>query len=142
MKNQFDLVIASSGGYPKDINFIQAHKSIHHASAFVKNKGILIMLSECRDGIGNDSFLKFFKQKDDTKTLFEKLTNNYDGNGGTALSLKEKTERINIYIFTKLSKEICTQIGVKKINLRQIQDFLEKEKGTIGVINNSSILIK
>ncbi|NJK98532.1 MAG: DUF2088 domain-containing protein, partial [Bacteroidales bacterium] len=27
---QYDLVIASSGGYPKDINFIQAHKSVHH----------------------------------------------------------------------------------------------------------------
>jgi nickel-dependent lactate racemase len=29
---QFDLVVASAGGFPKDINFIQAHKSIHNAA--------------------------------------------------------------------------------------------------------------
>ncbi|MCK4881205.1 MAG: DUF2088 domain-containing protein, partial [Bacteroidales bacterium] len=32
-ERQFDLVVASAGGYPKDINFIQAHKSIHNAAS-------------------------------------------------------------------------------------------------------------
>lgn len=40
-EKQYDLVIASSGGYPKDINFIQGHKSVHHAAAFVKDGGNL-----------------------------------------------------------------------------------------------------
>ena len=36
----YDLVVASAGGYPKDINYIQAHKSIHNAASFVKDGGM------------------------------------------------------------------------------------------------------
>ncbi len=60
-KGQFDLVIASAGGYPKDINFIQAHKSIHNAASFVKNGGKLVIFAECRDGIGKPGFMDLFQ---------------------------------------------------------------------------------
>ena len=41
---QYDLVVASAGGYPKDINYIQAHKSIHNAASFVKDGGTLVII--------------------------------------------------------------------------------------------------
>ena len=41
----YDLVLASCGGFPKDINLIQSHKAIHNAAAFVRDGGRLVMLS-------------------------------------------------------------------------------------------------
>lgn len=44
-----DLVIASAGGYPKDMNFYQASKATENALAACKEDGVLIALLECRD---------------------------------------------------------------------------------------------
>jgi len=59
----FDLVIASPGGYPKDINFYQAQKAITHACLFAKPKGVIILAAECRDGMGSRKFEQFLESK-------------------------------------------------------------------------------
>lgn len=59
----FDLVIASPGGYPKDINFYQAQKAITHACLFSKPGGIIILVAECRDGMGSHKFEHFLASK-------------------------------------------------------------------------------
>jgi len=43
-----ELVVVSCGGFPKDINFIQAHKSIQNAFQAVKEGGVILVLAECR----------------------------------------------------------------------------------------------
>jgi lactate racemase len=48
-KERADLVIASAGGYPKDINFYQTVKTTYNAAQAVKPGGTVILLSECRD---------------------------------------------------------------------------------------------
>jgi lactate racemase len=60
----FDLVIASPGGYPKDINFYQAQKAITHACLFSKPNGVIILAAECRDGMGSKKFEHFLGSKD------------------------------------------------------------------------------
>lgn len=51
-----DLVVASQGGYPKDVNLYQAQKGLAHASIVVKEGGVIILLAECAEGIGEDLF--------------------------------------------------------------------------------------
>lgn len=138
---QYDLVVASSGGYPKDINFIQAHKSVHHAAAFVKDGGTLIVLAECIDKIGSNYFMKYL-EAGSFKAAFAMLEKNYEGNGGTALSMMTKTQRINIQMLTTLDDSACKTLGVKKLNEDDVQGTIDAEKGNIAVIRNASILVK
>jgi len=138
---QFDMVIASSGGYPKDINFIQAHKSVHHSAAFVKDGGTLIVLAECRDGIGTDTFLPLFKASS-WNQMFDLLSRKYEGNGGTALAMKAKSNRINIHMMTSLDKETCDLMGAGKTDIEQISRLLITHKGSLAVIDNASMLIR
>ena len=140
-QEQFDLVIASCGGYPKDINFIQAHKAIHNASAFVKEGGKLIMLSECIDGIGSDFFMKYFRFGS-FNIAFSALESNYEGNGGTALAMMLKTKRIQILMLTALDEKDCNLLSVKKIKGKGITDLIAQEKGSLAVITNASMLVK
>jgi lactate racemase len=137
----YDLVIASSGGYPKDINFIQGHKSVHHAAAFVKDGGTLIVLSACVDQIGSDYFMKYL-EAGSFEAAFALLENNYEGNGGTALSMMLKTKRIHIHMLTSLDEATCATLGVTKINESGIQRIIDAEQGKIAVIRNASILVK
>jgi lactate racemase len=139
--DQYSMVVASSGGYPKDINFIQTHKSIHHAAAFVKDGGTLLVLSECIDGIGSDYFMKYMVAGS-FEAAYAILDNNYEGNGGTALSMMIKTKRIRICMLTSLDEDTCKQIGVIKLNKEEVQRILLEEGGSIAVIQNANILVK
>jgi len=46
---QADIVIASAGGYPKDINLYQSQKTIDNAVYAMKPGGIAIILADCPD---------------------------------------------------------------------------------------------
>jgi nickel-dependent lactate racemase len=49
VKEQADVVIASGGGYPKDINLYQGTKSHMNVDVAVKPGGIAIIMLECPD---------------------------------------------------------------------------------------------
>ncbi len=138
-QKQYDLVIASCGGFPKDINFIQAHKAINNAAMFVKDKGVLIIIAQCSDGIGSDTFLEYFEFQNFARA-FSALENNYKGNGGTALSMMDKTSRIKIFIKTDLDDKVCKKTGMQKIGTAMIQTMIT-DFHDMAVIYNASLLI-
>lgn len=72
--NQFDLVIASPGGYPKDINFYQSQKAISHACLFTKPGGKIILAAECSDGPGSDKFMQYITQR----SSFEEIISDFE----------------------------------------------------------------
>ena len=49
IREQADIVIASAGGYPKDINLYQSQKTIDNAIYAMKPGGVVIFLAECPD---------------------------------------------------------------------------------------------
>lgn len=137
----YDLVIASSGGYPKDINFIQAHKSVHHAAAFVRDGGQLVILSECIDKIASDYFMKYL-EAGSFEAAYNMLEMKYEGNGGTALSMMLKTKRVRIHMLTTLDLSTCITLGVSKVTKEDVQRIIDAETGSMAVIRNASMLVK
>ena len=106
-----DLVVASCGGFPKDINMIQAHKTIHNAFQAVKKNGVLLVLAECAHGIGSATFMAWFEYADVGEQI-QALTENYKLNGTTALSLRRKCERAKIVFVSKLPDGIVRKTGM------------------------------
>jgi len=51
-----DLTIVTNGGYPLDRDLYQAVKGMVTASRVTRRNGYIIMLSECIDGVGHESF--------------------------------------------------------------------------------------
>ena len=49
----FDLVIASPGGHPKDINLYQSQKALAHASQVTRDGGTVILVAACPEGAGS-----------------------------------------------------------------------------------------
>ena len=138
-KQLYDLVVASAGGYPKDINFIQAHKSIHNAASFVKNGGKLVIFAACSDGIGNPDFMDLFR-KGGWSTIFAELAVEYKNNAGTALSMLEKSGRIEIQMVTMLSEEECRLMGASKYASEDVQGIIDQAKGSVAFLENAAML--
>jgi nickel-dependent lactate racemase len=115
-----DLVICSCGGYPKDINIIQTHKTIYNAFQAVKKGGVIICFAECIDGIGSDTLLKWF---DVCGEKLKNLESNYTLNTQTAVSIQDKSKQVKIILISKLKKTL-----VKKMNLVPASNFEEAIK--------------
>ena len=52
----FDVMITCPGGYPKDINLYQAHKSVSCANRVTREGGVIILVAACEDGAGSQGY--------------------------------------------------------------------------------------
>ncbi|HOZ20979.1 MAG TPA: nickel-dependent lactate racemase [bacterium] len=106
-----DVVIASAGGHPADVNLIQSHKSIHHAYQAVKSGGTVIVLAECSEGVGSAAFMDYFTGASAAE-MGRELLANYLINGHTALTLKSKCEGARIILVSALPPELVRRTGM------------------------------
>jgi nickel-dependent lactate racemase len=112
LQKKADLVIVSCGGFPKDINLIQAHKSMEYAAQALKDGGVMILLAECRDGFGNATFFSWFRHKQ--LDAFEAaLREQYEINGQTAYSLLQKARRFTIILVSEFPGQQVEQMGMQ-----------------------------
>ena len=85
------LVVASAGGYPKDINLYQTIKLLSNALSAVQPGGTMILLSRCSEGFGNpDTDLIMNTKKIEqvgVKTTI--ITDEYAGQDGKSQSLAD-----------------------------------------------------
>ncbi|MBA3239608.1 MAG: nickel-dependent lactate racemase, partial [Acidobacteria bacterium] len=91
------LVVVSAGGFPHDLNLIQAHKALEMASYACAEGGTIILVAECAEGTGRTDFLKWF-DAEDAGALGRRLREAYEVNGQTAWSLLTKTERFRVQL--------------------------------------------
>lgn len=137
---RYDLVLASCGGFPKDINFIQSHKAIHNAAALVRDGGRLIMLAQCANGVGSRTFLPWFEMRD-RHAAFDRLAAHYEGNGGTALSMMAKLQRIDITVVTAMEPAVAEMVGFQHRSADQVRDMVRRYQGRMAVVPNASLLV-
>lgn len=60
IEDQADIVIATAGGYPKDINLYQTQKTIDNAVCAMKQGGVVVILAECPDITEPKEFFDWF----------------------------------------------------------------------------------
>lgn len=104
-----DMVIASAGGFPKDINLYQGSKSIGNAFMAAKPDGVIILLLECRDIMEPPDFSDWFNYE----SLYDRelaLREAFTVPGFIALKLGDMAQRIPHII----------------VSLPQNKDFIEK----------------
>lgn len=109
------LVIVSCGGFPFDLNMIQAHKALDAAARACKDGGAIIFLAECSDGLGRRDFLNWFEAESSDK-LAENLCKSYQVNGQTAWNLLRVAERFDVRIITSLPETETRRMRLQKFD--------------------------
>ena len=126
-----DLVIVSCGGSPYDINLIQAHKALEMAAQACNDGGTIILLAECREGLGRPDFMKWFEAKN-SRAMEARLRESYEVNGQTAWSMLTKTERYQVFLVSKLPYEDVRRM--RFIPAATLSDALSQIGGNDGYI--------
>jgi lactate racemase len=97
---QADLVLASAGGFPKDINLYQGTKTIDNAFMATKPGGVAICFLECRDIYEPKEFSGWFDYP--TAADLEKaLREHFTIPGFVAFKITDMARRASIIIVTR-----------------------------------------
>jgi lactate racemase len=73
VSHRYDVVVASVGGYPKDINFYQSQKALTHAALLTKDGGTIILVAACPEGSGSQPYEAFMQDIHAFPEVFEKF---------------------------------------------------------------------
>jgi len=124
-----DVVLASCGGYPRDINFIQSHKSLEYAFGALKPGGTLILAAECAEGYGSDRFFPWFRFSS-LPEFYEALQENYQVYGQTAYSTLWKAKKADILLVSSLKPEEVSQMSMTPVkDLAEAAQFVKGKHG-------------
>ena len=124
-----ELIIASCGGHPWDINFIQSHKTMDMASGVLHDGGVMILLAECSQGFGNPRFLEWFKHTN-PDTFESALRNSYEINGQTAYATFLKARKHHIILISNLPEDEVRSASM--VPARTIEEALELAYSILG----------
>jgi lactate racemase len=83
-----DIVVASAGGYPRDINLYQTGKTMDNAGYAMRTGGVAIILSECSQVRDPETFFKWFAYPSN-RELDAALREGFHLDGWVALKQRE-----------------------------------------------------
>jgi len=128
-KEKADIVVTSASGEPHDIDLYQAYKALHLGLNVVKEGGIIILVAECKEGVGRgighqnyDKWMCKFKTK---KEMQKELKKEFVIGGHKAYYHLKALEKVNIFLVSEIPREEVE--GVFKLRYAETPDKALKE---------------
>lgn len=110
IKEKADVVIATCGGYPKDINVYQMQKTMDNARCAVKEGGVVILLAECSEGSGSAQLEKTMKENPSPEAIKEQLAKNFVIGAHKAFAITRLMVGVKFILVTDMSDELCNTL--------------------------------
>ena len=130
IEKKVDVVIASAGGYPKDINVYQAQKALDNAYQAVKSGGTIILLAECSEGYGEATFEKWIEEANIPDDIIKRLKNKFVLGGHKAYSIAKLVKEVEVILISSLPPEKVRKLFF--ISMEDISQALNCVKDKYG----------
>lgn len=131
IKEKADLVIASAGGYPKDINLYQSSKTMINMNEAAKNGASLILISQCREGLGGDSDIKdIILNYDNILDRERSLRERYSISKFIGYYICEMAEKYDFIIVSDIDQSLLKNANIKVVStVDEALDVVYKKRG-------------
>jgi nickel-dependent lactate racemase len=126
-----DIVVVSAGGHPADINLYQAYKGLDNALDAIKRGGVIILVAECPEGIGDQVFYDWMTRLGDLKNVEREIKRNFVMGGHKAYYLLKALQNHQIILVSSLPDFYATSIFKLK-TARAVNDALNEAMKTTG----------
>jgi lactate racemase len=101
----YDVLIASAGGYPLDIDLRQAHKGLENACRALKPGGSILFFAECPNGSGHPSFDDYVTRYRDDIEMKQALMEHFEVGGHKAYWVARLGRVFDIHLVSALPPE-------------------------------------
>jgi len=132
LEEQADLVIASCGGYPKDINLYQTYKTIYNAHFALSKGGTMLLVSECREGIGSDDFYAPFLNHADNQEREAALRREYTIGSQMGYHAGVIASENDVLLISELDPSVVEKMGMIPVaDISEAFNFINKKHGSL-----------
>ena len=107
----YDLVVASVGGAPKDINFYQSQKALTHAALLVRAQGAIILAAECPEGSGSQSYEDYMEGLLTPGDVLDKFARTgFQVGPHKAFQVAQIASRARIYLVSSMDESLTARL--------------------------------
>ena len=129
IKQKGDVVLASPGGYPWDISLFQSIKTLENASFAAEEARTILLVTECRDGLGPPDWAQWFELGKEEE-IERELRKGFTIPGFIALKTVSLTRRFRVILVSRLKLEWVKKVGM--IPASSIEEAILIAKGRAG----------
>ena len=126
-----DIVVASPGGDPADVNLFQAYKSVDNALEVVKRGGVIILVAELPEGHGNQDFYDWMTKFTDLKVVEREIRRNFLVGGSKAYYYMRALQKARIILVSSMPDYYATSVFRLK-TARAVNDALNEAMNLVG----------
>ena len=135
IKEKADIVV-SVAPYPMDVDLYQSQKALDNGKWALKEGGIIIMVSKCREGVGHPTFLQQLSLSSDPNEVLENLAKEYKLGYHKAAKMAEIAVWANMWAVTELDHEL-----LQKANIRPFYTIQEAIDAALTLKKDAQILV-
>lgn len=132
LKQKANIVITAAP-YPMDVDLYQSQKALDNGKLALEDDGIIILVSKCRTGIGEDKFLDLLGSEKSCHTVLEKIGEEYKLGYHKAAKMAQLGTRAKMWAVTDLDETIIKKAQLKPYSSIQkaVEDAIKniKDKG-------------
>ena len=110
IEKRADIIVASSGGHPLDIDLFQAYKAVDSALNAVKRGGVIILVAECPEGHGNEVFYDWMRGFKDLKQMEKEIKKRFVLGGHKAYYLTRALQRVKIILVSIMPEYLAINV--------------------------------
>lgn len=118
-----DIVIAGCGGYPKDINMYQSQKALDAAALAVKPGGTILLLAECSEGLGEETFAEWIENADCPEDIERRFHEKFELGGHKAYAICRTLKQCKVMLSSELPDETVLDMFLEPVN--NLQDTID-----------------
>ena len=108
LSDKADLVI-SVARFPMDIDLYQSQKAIDNGALALKDGGTLILISSCRDGVGDRTFLELMASASNPRDALSRIGTEYKLGYHKAAKMALIAGRASIMAFSELDPALLSK---------------------------------
>jgi len=117
-------VVVSIAPYPMDVDLYQSQKALDNGKWALKEKGRIIMVSKCREGIGHPTFLQQLSSSKDPVKVLENLSCEYKLGYHKAAKMAEISVWAGVWAVTDIEDSIMNGANIRQF--RTVQDAVDE----------------
>ncbi|KYK24909.1 general glycosylation pathway protein [Thermoplasmatales archaeon SM1-50] len=122
-------IVLTIAPYPMDIDLYQSQKALDNGKLALEHDGIIILISQCRMGIGEDAFLDLFCKANTPQGVLDILANEYKLGYHKAAKMAAIGTHAQLWAVTDLPDDI-----VKKAMLKPYKSIQKAIDNAVKII--------
>jgi nickel-dependent lactate racemase len=105
IERPYDVVVASAGGFPLDIDLRQAHKGLENACQALRPGGAILFYAECPNGAGIQAFEDYVRRYNDEFEMRAALEREFAVGGHKAYWIARLGRLYDVHLVSALDPE-------------------------------------